>query len=235
MIQPLEGKRPKLSNLNQTQNRKRYINFENCSYFICSLNLKIPELTVFIAFKMANRASGNQEFVNTVIGNTKGKIKAKHITFYRTYSGLGLLIWKAHGGVYVAIANDSSSIIPKPDLKFPSSKSNCTDLNKWHVISVTWSNKGKNLSYCWCNGKKLIMFTIRNVEGSDHCFIGNFGRMPGLKQTHLTGCIGEIIAFYETLDDKNSWIFNEKMGNYQYNCFILTPKGLQRQVKHPAV
>ena len=36
----------------------------------------------------------------------------------------------------------------KSDYKFPSSKSNCTILNKWHIISVTWSN-GKNLSNCW--------------------------------------------------------------------------------------
>ena len=31
--------------------------------------------------------------------------------------------------------------------------------------------------------------------------------MPGLKKTHLTGCIGEIIGFYKTLDDqKTSYI-----------------------------
>ena len=70
---------------------------------------------------MIDIASGNQEFVNSLIGNTNGKINGKHIAFYRTYSGLGLLIPKAHVGVYVAVANYSSSSIPKPDLKFPSS------------------------------------------------------------------------------------------------------------------
>ena len=59
------------------------------------------------------------------------------------FSSLGLLISKAHNGTYVAIANDSSSLIPKPDMKFALSKSSCTDLNKWPVISVRWSNKGK--------------------------------------------------------------------------------------------
>ena len=181
VIQPLEGKRPKLSNLNQTQNRRRCIKFENGSRFMCSLNLNNPELTVFIAFKMTNIASGNQEFVNSLMSNTNRKVNAKHTAFYRTYSGLGLLISKAHGGTYVAIANDSNSLIPKPDLKFPSSKSNCTDLNKWHVISVTWSNKGKNLSNCWCNGEKLKTFTTENVKGSKHCYVGNFGRMLNLK------------------------------------------------------
>ena len=106
-----------------------------------------PELTVFLTFKMTNIASGNQAFVNSLIGNTTGKITATLITFYRTYSGLGLLISKVHVGSYVAIANDSSSSF-QPDLKFSSLKSNCTDLNKWHVISVTWSNKGENLSNC---------------------------------------------------------------------------------------
>ena len=86
----LQGKRWSLSSLNQTQNRRRYINSENGSHFICSLNLNNPKLTVFIAFKMTNIASGNQEFVDSLIGNTNGKINAKHITFHRTYSGLGL-------------------------------------------------------------------------------------------------------------------------------------------------
>ena len=164
VIQTLEGKRPALSNLNQTQNRRRYVNFENGSHFICSLNLNNPESTAFITFKMTNIASGNQEFVNSLIGNTNGKINAKHITFYITYSGLGLLISKVHGCTYTAIANDSSSLIPKSDLKFPSSKSNCTDLNGWHVISVPWSTKEENLCNYWSNGEKLISFTTGNVK-----------------------------------------------------------------------
>ena len=36
MIQGLDKKRPKLSELNQIQNRRRYVNFENGSHFICS-------------------------------------------------------------------------------------------------------------------------------------------------------------------------------------------------------
>ena len=119
---------------------------------------------------MIDISSKNQEFVNSL----NGKINAKLITFYKTFGGLGLLISIVHGDAYVAIANDSSSSIPKPDLKFPSSKSNYTDLNKWHVISVTWSNKGKKLSNCWCNGEKLIIFTT-DVKGSDYCQMGNFG------------------------------------------------------------
>ena len=103
---------------------------------------------------MTNIASGNQEFANSLIGNANGKINAKHITFYQTYSGLGLLISKAHVDSYLPIANNGSSSIPKPDLKFPSSKSNCTDLNKWQVISVTWSNKRENLSNCLIHGPR---------------------------------------------------------------------------------
>ena len=36
VIQKLDKKTPKLSNKNQTQNRRRYVNFENGSHFICS-------------------------------------------------------------------------------------------------------------------------------------------------------------------------------------------------------
>ena len=39
VIQGLVKKMPTLSNSNQMQNRRRYINFENGSHFICSLTL----------------------------------------------------------------------------------------------------------------------------------------------------------------------------------------------------
>ena len=72
VIQQLDNKRPKLSNLNQTQNRRRYVNFENGSHFICSFNLNNPELTVCIAFRMNNIASGDYPFLNSIIGNNNG-------------------------------------------------------------------------------------------------------------------------------------------------------------------
>ena len=150
-------------------------------------------MTVFIAFKMTDITSDNQSFFNSIIVNTTDRNTAKLITFYKTHSGLGLLISRAHIGFYMAVANDGSSLIPKPDSKFPSSKSNCTILNKFHVISVTWS-KGRNLSNCWSDGEKLMTFTTGNVKGSNHCFIGDLGKIPGSSKTHLTGCIGEIIG-----------------------------------------
>ena len=95
------------------------------------------------------------------------------------------------------MANNDSTLI-FPDYRFPTQKSNCTIMNKWHVISVTWSNR-KDLSNCWSNGEKLITFNTGNVKGSDHCFIGDVGIMPS--NTYLTGCIGEIIGFHRSLTD----------------------------------
>ena len=118
VIQRLDLKRPTLSNPNQMQNKRRYVNFENGSHFICSFNLNNLETTVCIVSKMTNIASGDQLFVNSLKGNSYETANSKLITFYRTYSGLGLLISKAQSGSYVAIANDDSSSI-KPDLKFP--------------------------------------------------------------------------------------------------------------------
>ena len=63
---------------------------------------------------MTNIASGNPEFVHSLMG----KINAKYITFCKTYSGLGLLILKAHEAAYAAIANDSSSLILSQILNF---------------------------------------------------------------------------------------------------------------------
>ena len=74
VIQRLDKKRPKLSNLNQTQNRGRYVNFENGSLFICSFNLNNPETTVCIAFRMNNIASEDENYLylNSIIGNNNG-------------------------------------------------------------------------------------------------------------------------------------------------------------------
>ena len=204
VIQRLDVKRPTLSNPNQMQNKRRYINFENGSHFICSLNLSSSELTVFIVFEMTGIASGDQEIVNNLIGNSvvdngKLKINAKHISFYKTHSGgLGLLISKAQVGVYVAIANNSSNLFPEPDLKFPFSQSNCTVLNKWYVMALnwTWSNKEKNLSNCWSNGIKITTFSSGDAKGSDYSFIGDLGRLNGSYKTYLSGCISEIIGFH---------------------------------------
>ena len=176
VLQELNKKRPKLSNPNQTQNRRRYVNFENSSHFICSFNLNNPESTVCIAFRLNSIASGNNLLLNGIIGNS-----VKCIAFYKTHCGLGLLISTAYNGSYVAVANDDSRFIGL-DYKFPSSKSNCTILNKWHIISVTWSI-GKNLSNCWLNGKKLMTFNTGNTKGTDHCTIGNLGTPSG--NSHL--------------------------------------------------
>ena len=70
IIQRLDAKRPALSNPNQTQNKRRYVNFENGSFFICSFNLNNPETNFCIVFKMTNIVSGYQLFVNSLIGNS---------------------------------------------------------------------------------------------------------------------------------------------------------------------
>ena len=130
---------------------------------------------------MTNIASGNNLLLNGLIGNS-----IKYVAFYKTNSGS-----------YISVANDDSSFIGL-DYKFPSSKSDCTILNKWHVISVTWSNNCN----CWSNGEKLTTFTTGNVKGTDHCIIGNIGTQ--LNNSHLIGCISEIIGFYRCLTDEET-------------------------------
>ena len=117
VIQQLDNKRPKLSNQNQTQNRRRYVNFENGSHFICSFNLNNPETTVCIAFRINGIASGAFLFLNGIIGNKNGESYLKHIAFYKTHSGLGLAISKAYNGSYVSVADDESTLI-FPDYRF---------------------------------------------------------------------------------------------------------------------
>ena len=87
-----------LSYINQTQGRRRYVNFENGSHFICSFNFNNLELTVCISFRMNGISSGNYLFLNGIIGNSNNENKAKLIPFYKTHSGLGLLISTAYNG-----------------------------------------------------------------------------------------------------------------------------------------
>ena len=194
VIQKLDKKRPKLSNQNQAQNKRRYVNFENGSHFICSFNLNNPELTVCIAFRMNNIASGDYPFLNSIIGNNN-RNKARFISFYKTNSSLGLLISNSYGS-FMTVANDDRGFVP-PDYKFPSS--NCTLLNKWHIISIVWSNRNSN---CWSNGQKIMTFNTGNAKGTDHCIIGDLS--PKYIKIHLIGGIGEIIGFYRSLTNKET-------------------------------
>ena len=98
----------------------------------------------------------------------------------------------------MTVANDNSGFV-FPDYKFPSSKSNCTILNKWHVFSITWSNCNSN---CWSNGEKIMTFNTGNAKGTYHCIIGNISKT--IIKSHLIGCIGEIIGFYRSLTDKKT-------------------------------
>ena len=150
---------------------------------------------------------------NSIIDNGKLKINAKHISFYKTQSGgLGLLISKAQVGASIAIANNSSNLFPEPDLKFPTSKSNCTVLNKWSIISVMWSNKENNLSNCWSNGIKIITFSSGDAKGYNYSFIGDLGRLNGSYKTYLSGYIGEIIGFHRSLTNtETSYIHKHLM------------------------
>ena len=142
---------------------------------------------------MNSIAPENNRLSEVIICNT-----IKCLAFFKTYSGLGLFISTAYNrNSFVTVANDKSSLI-NPDYKFPSSKSDCTILNEWHVISVTWSNV-KDLSNCWSNGEKLITFNTGNTKGTDHCTIGTIGTLSD--NSPLIGCIGEIIGFYRCLTD----------------------------------
>ena len=48
-----------------------------------------------------------------------------------------------------------------------------------------------------------------NVKGFDSWFIGDLGKIPAWYKTHLTGCIGEIIAFHKTLKDQETLYIHE--------------------------
>ena len=87
---------------------------------------------------MYNIVSGDSHFLNSIIGNNNGN-KSRFIAFYKTNSGQGLIISDSNGS-FLTVANDDRGFM-RSGHWFPSSRSNCTILNKWHVISITWSNR----------------------------------------------------------------------------------------------
>ena len=177
---------------------------------------------------MNNIASGDYPFLNSIIGNNNGNT-ARFIAFYKTNSGLGLSISSSYGS-YVTVANDDSGF-SLSDYKFPSSKSNCTILNKWHVISITWSNRKSN---CWPNDEKIMTFNAGNAKGTDHCIIGDIGKT--IIKSHLIGCIREIIGFYRSLTDKETLYIHKYFGciigdhlfalGFNLSCGVTSSRGL---------
>ena len=43
-----------------------------------------------------------------------------------------------------------------------------------------------------------------NIKGSNHCLIGDLGKIPGWSKTHLTGCISEITGIQRSLTDEET-------------------------------
>ena len=77
--------------------------------------------------------------------------------------------------------------------KFPT-KANPTELNKWIVLTVTWSPQlGADGSQVWCNGQKLRTFTAKENVGATHFAIGSLSA-NGVAAP-LTGDIAELIVF----------------------------------------
>ena len=72
--------------------------------------------------------------------------------------------------------------------------------------------------------------------GSEYCYIGDFGIIPGLRKT---GCIGKIIALYKTPNDQEtSYIHEYLMKKREITNTIVLYRSLKvcgRRIKHPAV
>ena len=76
---------------------------------------------------------------------------------------------------------------------FPT-KANPTELNKWIVITVTWSPQlGADGSQVWCNGQKLRNFTAKENVGATNFALGSVSADVSIAP--LAGDIAELIVF----------------------------------------
>ena len=78
-------------------------------------------------------------------------------------------------------------------LAFPT-KAKPTELNKWIVVTVTWSPQlGADGSQVWCNGQKLRSFTAKEDIGATSFAIGSVNAIN--LEAPLAGDIAELIIF----------------------------------------
>ena len=86
---------------------------------------------------------------------------------------------------------------------FPT-KANPTELNKWIVITVTWSPQlGLDGSQVWCNGPKLRNFTAKENVRAAHFAIGSINDSVAAP---LAGDIAELIIFKQEDELNNASI-----------------------------
>ena len=65
-------------------------------------------------------------------------------------------------------------------------------------------------------GIKIMTFSSGDSKGSDYSFIGDLGRLNGLYNTYLSGCIGVMIAIHSSLtDEKTSYIHEYLMKKWR--------------------
>ena len=51
-----------------------------------------------------------------------------------------------------------------------------------------------------------MTFNTGNTKGTDYCIIGNLNTSSN--NSHLIGCIGEIIGFYRSLTDTETFVYS---------------------------
>ena len=73
-------------------------------------------------------------------------------------------------------------------------KANPTELNKWIVVTATWSPQlGVDGSQVWCNGQRLRNFTAKENVGATHFAIGSLNTAN--LEAPLAGDIAEYFFF----------------------------------------
>ena len=102
---------------------------------------------------------------------------------------------------------------------FPT-KANPTELNKWIVITVTWSPQlGADGSQVWCNGQKLRNFTAKENVGATHFSIGSLS--ANSVAAPLAGDIAELIIFKQE-DELNNASTIKRIQKHMLDKYAIT-------------
>ena len=103
-----------------------------------------------------------------------------------------------------------------------STKANPTELNKWIVVTVTWSPQlGADGSQVWCNGQKLRSFTAKENIGATHFSIDSLNA-NGVAAP-LAGDIAELMIFKQE-DELNNASTIKRIQKHLIDKYAITHK-----------
>ena len=194
--------------------RYKYVTFDGVNDRMkCNMNLNITSgdktLSITVVYRMTAYSTG-VGLKNAIIGN----YNPGWDHFISMNDNKNFIVSNAknestshNGGDNILISTFSTNADP-------------TLLNKWIVLTVTWSPQlGADRSQVWCNGQKLRNFTAKENVGPTSFAIGTVNATN--LEAPLAGDIAELIIFKQK-DESNNASTKKRIQQHLLDTYAIT-------------